>query len=346
MPSSAACAATSRAYSAKPDGVQRLRAVAERGLGVLGDLDDDAVGADRGGRARQRLDQAPVARRVRRVDDHRQVRVELEPRHRAEVEREARGGLERADPALAQDHLLVALLEDVVGRLQQLVQRRRQPALEQHRLAELAGDLEQRVVLHVARADLDDVGVLVDHVGVLGVEQLGHDRQAGLARAPRPGSRAPATPRPLNANGDVRGLNAPPRSIAAPRGLDRVARPSSVCSRDSTVHGPAIRQNVSAAADPCGRRPRTTVGSWWLSSLDASLYGREIGTTRSTPGIPSRPSSRDALRIADRADRRRQLAGHHDHVHARRLEALRDGVDLGLRGLGCHHDHHGAEKRT
>src|SRR5204863_462387 len=35
----------------------------------------------------------------------------------------------------------------------------------------------------------------------------------------------------------------------------------------------------------------TTVGAWWLSSLDASLYGREIGTTRSTPCIPSRPSS-------------------------------------------------------
>ena len=43
----------------------------------------------------------------------------------AEVEREPRRGLERADPALAQDHVLVALLEDVVRGLQQLVQRRR-----------------------------------------------------------------------------------------------------------------------------------------------------------------------------------------------------------------------------
>ena len=34
------------------------------------------------------------------------------------------------------------------------------------------------------------------------------------------------------------------------------------------------------------------VGSWCDSSLDASLYGREIGTTRSTPGRPSRPISR------------------------------------------------------
>ena len=88
------------------------------------DLDDDPVGAHGGGGARERLDQAPVARGVRRVDDHRQVGVELQPRHGAEVEREARGGLEGADPALAQDDGLVALLEDVVGGQQQLVERR------------------------------------------------------------------------------------------------------------------------------------------------------------------------------------------------------------------------------
>ena len=45
---------------------------------------------------------------------------------------------------------------------------------------------------------------------------------------------------------------------------------------------------------PPTRRPAISnaVGPWWNSSEDASLYGREIGTTRSTPGIPSRPSSR------------------------------------------------------
>src|SRR6185436_5531845 len=97
-------------------------------------------------------------------------------------------------------------------------------------------------------------------------------------------------PRPLNANGDVRGLNAPPRSIDAPAA--RTVRATlRVCSRVSTVHGPAIRQNVSL---PPTVRPSTenAVGSWWASSEDASLYGREIGTTRSTPAIPSSPSSR------------------------------------------------------
>src|SRR4051795_12134643 len=96
-------------------------------------------------------------------------------------------------------------------------------------------------------------------------------------------------PRPLNANGLVRGLKAPPRSMEAPACLKDRATPSG-CSLDSTVHGPAMRQNVSP---PPTLRPSmlTIVGCSWLSSDDASLYGRLIGTTRSTPPIPSSPSS-------------------------------------------------------
>src|SRR5829696_622644 len=68
--------------------VERLGTVAQRGLGILVHLDDDAVRADGRRAARERLDQAPVARRVAGIHDHRQVRVQLEPRHGAEVERE------------------------------------------------------------------------------------------------------------------------------------------------------------------------------------------------------------------------------------------------------------------
>src|SRR5512132_3213174 len=100
---------------------------------------------------------------------------------------------------------------------------------------------------------------------------------------------SPSRPRPLNAKGEVRGLKAPPRSIEAPAAWTARAT-SSVCSRDSTVHGPATRQKVSP---PPTVRPAmsSTVGASWYSSLEASLYGREIGTTRSTPAMPSRPSS-------------------------------------------------------
>ncbi len=83
-------------------------------------------------------------------------------------------------PALAEHHVRVALLEDVLGGHQQLLERRGEAALEQRRAAGAADLREQRVVLHVARADLDHVGDLQHVVEVAHVHQLGDDRQAGL----------------------------------------------------------------------------------------------------------------------------------------------------------------------
>ena len=113
-------------------GVQLLGAVADRVVGVGVDLHDQAVGARRGGGHGHRLDQVAAAGGVAGVDDHRQVRQLLEHRHRHQVEREPVGGLERADAALAQDHVAVALLEHVLGGHQQLLERGAQAALDQH----------------------------------------------------------------------------------------------------------------------------------------------------------------------------------------------------------------------
>src|SRR5919202_364285 len=53
-------------------GAQLLRPVADRLLGHRVDLDDDAVGAGRGGGQAERLDEGAPPRRVAGVDDHRQ----------------------------------------------------------------------------------------------------------------------------------------------------------------------------------------------------------------------------------------------------------------------------------
>ena len=76
-------------------------------------------------------------------------------------------------------------------------------------------------------------------------------------------------PSPWKANGDVRGLKAPPRIIDAPPFFTASAT-ASVCSRDSTVHGPAIRQKVWPPPT-CRPSISKVVGSWCDSSLDASL---------------------------------------------------------------------------
>src|SRR5262249_47466564 len=91
--------------------------------------------------------------------------------------------------------------------------------------------------------------------------------------------RRPATPRPWNAYGDVRGLNAPPRSSVAPACF-AISAAARVCSGVSTAHGPAIRVNVSG---PIGTLRTVTVDvPGWCSRL-TSLYGAVIRTTSCTP---------------------------------------------------------------
>ena len=74
---------------------------------------------------------------VRRVGDDRQVGEFVDDRDGGDVERVARVGLEGADAALAEDDVVVAAGQDVFGRQQPLLNRRRHAALEQDRLADL-----------------------------------------------------------------------------------------------------------------------------------------------------------------------------------------------------------------
>ena len=138
---------------------------------------------DRHAADRERLDQPALAGGVRRVDDDRQVRQVVHQRHRREVQRVARGRLERPDAALAQDDLRVAGRGDVLGGHQPLLDRGAEAALEHHRPARAPAREQQREVLHVARADLEDVRVLGHDVDLVGLHHLGDHRQPGpLAR--------------------------------------------------------------------------------------------------------------------------------------------------------------------
>ena len=94
--------------------------------------------------------------------------------------------------------------------------------------------------------------------------------------------RSPATPRPWNAYGDVRGLNAPPRSSVAPARC-AICAEASVCSAVSTAHGPAMKVNVSG---PIGTPPTRTVERFEWFCADTSLYGAVMRIVSTTPGRP------------------------------------------------------------
>ena len=116
---------------------------------------------------------------MRRIDDHRQVGEVVEEGHGGQVERVAGICLERPDASFAQDHVGIAGADDVLGRHQPLLDRRAVPALEHHRPGDPSDRGQERVVLHVPGADLEDVGVLSHDVDLVGLHHLGDHRQAG-----------------------------------------------------------------------------------------------------------------------------------------------------------------------
>ena len=155
----------------------------------------------------------------------------------------------------------------------------------------------------------------------------------------------PATPSPLNANGDVRGLKAPPRSIDAPASRDRARDLERLLARLDRARPGDQREGVAAADAAAGD---VDDGRLVVGELGA---GQLVGPRDRDDAVDARPcppgrARRTPCGIADRADRGRQLARQHEHVDADRLQPLAHGRDLRLGGLGCHHDHHRPSSRT
>ncbi len=82
------------------------------------------------------------------------MRQLLHHRNRRNIHGVACVVFERADAALAQNHIVIATGKDVFGGKQQLFDCRRDAAFKQHRLALLPELAQQVEVLHVARSDL------------------------------------------------------------------------------------------------------------------------------------------------------------------------------------------------
>ena len=123
-----------------------------------------------------------------------------------------------------------------------------------------------------------------------------------------------STPSPWKVYGEVRGLNAPPRSIVAPAAATARAV-SSVCSRYSTVHGPGDEAEGRVADPPA-------------VDLDHGRVGRELARDELV-GLEDRQHLLDA-RIALERQRREQLALADRADHGRLAPARDARVDAGL----------------
>src|ERR1035437_4382471 len=141
-------------------GPHGLRAVRERAIGVGMDFDHQAIGARGQGGARHGSDDVAATRAVRRVGYDRQVGEFLDYGNGGEIEGVAGVGFEGADAALAEDDVVIAAGQDVLGGEQEFFDASRDAAFEQHGFGLLAELAQQVEVLHIARAHLHDVGIL------------------------------------------------------------------------------------------------------------------------------------------------------------------------------------------
>ena len=285
----------------------------------------------------QRLHQRAAAGRVARVDDHREVRELLEHRHGGEVEREAVGRLERADAALAEQHVRVALLEDVLRRHQQLLERGAEAALEQHRQARAADLAQQRVVLHVAGAELDHVGDLGDRLDVARVHQLGDDRQPGLGLGLGEQAQALLPEALEGVRARARLVGAAAEEARAARG-DRARRGHDLVARLDRARPGDEAEVVAADLAPVDLDDRALVraqlGGGELERLqDRDDLGDAVVALEAEAG--------DVLAVADGADHRHLLPARGMRSSAAGLDAGDDGLHLLLGGRRLHHDHHG-----
>jgi hypothetical protein len=111
-----------------------------------------------------------------------EMRKFFDYRDGGDVQRVARVGLERADTALAEDDVVIASGEDVLGAEQQLFHSGGHAALEEHGLADFAEGAEEIIILHVARADLEDIDVAEHHLHLRGVHNFADGEQIEFLR--------------------------------------------------------------------------------------------------------------------------------------------------------------------
>ena len=103
----------------------------------------------------------------------------MQHRNSRQIERISGVIVKRADAALAENDIAIAAGHDIFRAHQQLLERVGKAALEKDRLFDRAHLLQKIIILHVARADLNDVDVLKQRQ-VLDVHQLRHDGQSRL----------------------------------------------------------------------------------------------------------------------------------------------------------------------
>ncbi len=114
-----------------------------------------------------------------RVDHNRQMGMHFHQRHSRDIQVVADHRLKGSDAALTEDHIFVAARVNIFSRHQEFLHGCGKAAFQQNWLFGTPQLLEQHKVLHIARAQLDDIDI-GKQIQVLFAHDFGDNRQSGL----------------------------------------------------------------------------------------------------------------------------------------------------------------------
>src|SRR5882762_7892240 len=245
-------------------------------------------------------------------------------RNHGEVEGVARKIGERSNAALAEHDVVIALGEDVLGGHEEFVERGGHAALEENRFFSAARAFEERKVLHVARADLDDVRVFLDQVERFIVNGFGDDPETILG----------ANLRKNLESVFAKALKAVRRSAGLVSAAAEEARAGFFDALGDS--------DVLAADDDVSRGRRDPKDAVFFFRIAADeLVRLAYRDAFADTGHGFEDAEVHGAFVAGDADGRSNRAGDRVRFEAEAFDALADFSDLFLGGVRLHDDKHG-----
>src|SRR5712691_4415281 len=325
-------------------GQDGLHAVRKRLVRLVMDFDQETVGADGDGRARKRENLVAFSGAVAGINENGQMAALLDGGDNGQVQSVARVVGKGADAALAKHYVVVAFGEDVFGGHEKLIKSGGHAALEENRFPGAAGALEERKILHIAGADLNDVGVLFDEVEAFIVDSFGDDAKAEFFPDFRENLEALFAETLKTVRGSAGFVSAAAEEARA--GFFDALGDGQALLFGFDGAGAGDQGNVVAADDDiAGRRGDSEDAVFFLGVAADELVRLADGDAFDHAGKGFEDAQVDGALVAGNADGGADGTRDGMGLQAEALDALADFANLLLGGVGLHDDEHGGLPR-
>jgi len=320
-------------------GEDGLHAVGQSLFGLVVNFDEEAIGANRDRSARKRKNFVTLAGAVAGIDENREVAAFFDGRNDGEIERVAGEVGEGAHAAFAEHDVVVAFGEDVLGGHEEFVEGGGHATLEEHGPFGATGALEEREVLHIASADLDDVGVFLDEVERFVVDRFGDDAETKLLANLREDLEAGETESLEGVRRSARFVSAAAEETNA-RGLQALGDGQTLLFGFNGA-GTGNQSDVGTANEDVARGSGNADDRiFFLDVAGNEFVGLGDGDAFDDAGHGLENAEVDGIVVAGDADGGASGARDGMSFEAEGFDAVADGADLFFGGVGLHDDKH------